>query len=147
MNDQHLVLKAVEESLMVHPAHVGMVVQPFFVDAVDEIVAVVLGEAELHAEDHVHAQTLALFFGQMIPVEIPAHALLPVVVAVHNIDIGIVQMVRDAEALVPEAVIGPHLIRGPNVAAAAGLHGVQMQLVFIHGSLLTCPKRGRIYAQ
>ena len=83
----------------------------------------------------------------MIAVQIPANALVPVVVAVHKIDIGVVQMVRDAQALVAQAMIGPHLIRGPNVAAAAGLHGVQMQLVFIHGGLLICPMRGRICAR
>ena len=90
----------------------------------------------LHGEDHVHPQPLALGLGQLVAVEVAADALVPVVVAVHELDVGVVQVVRDADPLIPQLVVCPDLIHGPDVTAAAGLHGVQMQLVFIHRGLL-----------
>ena len=119
---------------MVHIRDPRMLVQPLFVDAIDQVIAVVFGEAQLDAEDDVHAERFAGGLRGAIADEVSIDDRVPVVRNIEPRDLRVVQMVGHADAGVTEFMIGLDLLGSGHVPALAGFRGVQMQFVTVQGS-------------
>ena len=139
LDDEHAAAVAAEERRMIHPARIGVGAQPRLVHAVDQVIAVVLGEAQLQAEEDIHPQRLAGAPGRPIPGEVARHAGLPVVLTVQPGQVPVVQVVRDAQPRIAQRVVGSDRVRRRHMPAGAGLLGVYVDVVAVIHPLPPCP--------
>ena len=131
VDNEDLVVVLVEKLLGAHAADVGIGAEPLLVDAVDQVVVVVLREAELRPQNHVQPHLVAPALGGVVAAEIMVHHLIPIVFRVNAGKVFRMQVVRDHQAGEAAADVAVHHVGGVEVAAAAGFGGVGMGIVAV----------------
>ena len=145
VDDEDLIVEFLVEFPGTGAAHIGVGAKPVLVDAVHQIVIVILGEAQLGAQNHIEAQLVAPLFGGLVAGEIVVHGLLPVMLRVDAGEVLRMQMVCDHQTGKAVLHIALHNVGGRQMAAFAGFRGMGMRIVKItlHGCMFLSTRDGR----
>ena len=145
VDDEDLIVEFLVEFPGTGAAHIGIGTEPVLVDAVHQIVIVILGEAQLGTQNHIEAQLVAPLFGGLVAGEIVVHGLLPVMLRVDAGEVFRMQMVCDHQTGKAVLHIALHNVGGRQMAAFAGFRSMGMRIVKItlHGWMFLSTRDGR----